>query len=118
MKLTLHGKVYQAGFASLGQLTIGDARVIKREFGLSIKDVQARIESMSSSSALDINSQLDMLAILAYLVTSRTGDPVGFDVLDRIPIEDLPKMMDYADDIPPADDAKAAVAKDAPEPPL
>lgn len=114
MKLTLHGKVYQSGFASLGRLTIGDARVIKREFGMSIDEVQARLMNMAAGSASDINSQLDMLAIIAYLVTSRSGDPVSFDELDRISIEDLPNMMDYADDMAVVDSVEAVELPDIP----
>lgn len=80
--MTLGGKTYEADLAALVNLSIGEARIIKRETGLT---VMGWMDGMQAFNKQDP----DILAGLVFLFKSRAGETVDWGDLDKISVKEF-----------------------------
>lgn len=113
--LALGGKTYRAKVVDLVQLSIGEARVIKRETGMKIADWRDTFRAIDREDP-------DLLIGMAYLMRSRAGEPVNWSDLDHMSSLELMAAFEATADTEPEPAAPAqeltadATVIPAPEP--
>jgi hypothetical protein len=85
IRLTLGGKDYIASYDEVTRATIGEMRTIKRETGMTIPQLHARLLALNGRT----DDDMDLYAALVYLVMCRSGETVTWAEVDAIPIVDL-----------------------------
>lgn len=88
MKLTLNGKTYESDLSPLVEVSIGEARAIKRETGLTIMAWKDGLENLGRLDP-------DVLAALVFLLRSRAGEKVDWSEMDGLTISDLAAGLDF-----------------------
>ncbi|MGH3427349.1 MAG: hypothetical protein ACRDQZ_07235 [Mycobacteriales bacterium] len=104
--LTLAGTEYTAAYDDLANMTIGEIRTIKRETGLSITELLAKIFTVKDDEDLD----MDVLASLVYLVVSRSAAKLSWADVERIPLVELAAGLSVVPDEPVPVDAALELA--------
>lgn len=82
MKLTLGGSEYRSGILDLYRLTLGEARVIKRNTGLTLSDWRLGLITWGREDP-------DVLAGLLYVLKIRAGEHVLWADLDTVNAQDI-----------------------------
>jgi phospholipase C len=108
MKLTLAGTEYQSDLFPLLKLTIGEARVIKRNTGMNIGQWRNGLSNLGEEDA-------DVLAALVFLLRSRAGETVddNWDELDALSEYDIITGFDFTVTENDKRDAETQTAEDA-----
>lgn len=88
MKLTLDGTTYESRLLELFTMSIGEARIIKRQTGLTIADWQDGVQSLDRVDP-------DVFVSLVYLLKSRAGETVDWDELDALPVMAVIQGLDF-----------------------
>jgi hypothetical protein len=106
MKLTLGDTEYQSDLFPLLKLTIGEARIIKRNTGMNIGQWRNGLSNLGEEDP-------DVLAALMFLLRSRAGEQVTWDEIDLMSEYDIITGFDFT--ITEADkrDQEAQTAEDA-----
>lgn len=91
MKLTLGDKEYTSTLMGLYELSIGEARTIKRNTGMTITEWQLGLALFSRREDADI------LAGLVFLLRSRAGEQVAWSDIDTLPIKSVKEGFDVTD---------------------
>ena len=108
LQLTLDGREYRCTQESLTELTIKEARDIKRHTGMRIA---AWGKAMSEIDEVDPDAFLG----LAYLLKTRSGEVFDWSALDDMPIFELTKCFKTVDE-PGPEPADSGETVDAGEP--
>lgn len=82
MKLTLGEVTYQSDLMALYRLSIAEARVIKRQTGMTLADWRFSLITY-------FREDPDMLAGLVYLLKHRAGEVVDWDEIGLINAQDV-----------------------------
>jgi hypothetical protein len=85
-------------------MTIGEIRTIKRETGLSITGLHAKLLSVKDADNVD---DMDLYASLVYLLMSKSGETVTWADVEAIPIVDLAAGLSVLPDEPAEQSGKA-----------
>lgn len=102
MKLTLDDVEYESRLIDMFTMSIGEARTIKRQTGLTVGDYH---DGLKTLDRLDPDIFLSMV----FLLKSRAGETVDWDVLNELPLMAVMQGLDFAlSDQDRADLAKAA----------
>ena len=96
IKLALGGKEYEATYDDVTKVTIGEIRTIKRETGMTIPELHARVLALNERTDDDI----DLYAVLVYLLMSHSGQAVTWADVEAIPIVDLAAGLSVVPDEP------------------
>ena len=104
MKLTLGDKTYESDLGPLKEPSIGEARAIKRQTGLTITDWAEGLENLGRLDP-------DVLAGLVFLLRKRAGEPVDWAEIDSLSLADFAAGLSF--DLTEGD--KAAIAAAAAE---
>lgn len=100
--LTLGGRTYTSGLVELLQLTIGEARVIKKATGMTIADWRDTFRQVAREDP-------DLLIGMAYLMRTRAGETADWSDLDHMSATDLANAFDLTKEPePPAPDTPPA----------
>lgn len=91
MKLTLEGKVYTEKTMHLYELSLGEAREIKRFTGLTLADWRLGLLTWNRHDP-------DVLAGVVWLLKHRAGEPVHWDQINMLPAAELLGAFDWSDD--------------------
>ena len=106
MKLTLGDTEYQSDLFPLLKLTIGEARVIKRNTGMNIGQWRAGLSNLGEEDP-------DILAALVFLLRSRAGELVDWDELNALSEYDIITGFDFTITEVDKRDQEAQTAEDA-----
>ncbi len=106
MKLTLNGTTYESRLMQLFMMSIGEARTIKRQTGLTIADWQAGVKSLDRVDP-------DVFVSLVYLLKSRAGETVDWDELNALPVLTVIQGLDFELTDEDRADMSAAVVQEA-----
>lgn len=94
MKLTLRGVEYQSDLLALYEISLGEARKIKRHTGMTISDWRVGLMTFTREDP-------DVLASLVYLLRHRArkaGDPeVDWSEIDQIGSKELAEGFEWED---------------------
>lgn len=88
MKLTLGDKVYESDLAALVEVTIGEARTIKGQTGLTIRGWEEGLKDLASVDP-------DVIAGLVWLLRSRAGEAVDWTEINALTINELATALDF-----------------------
>lgn len=106
MKLTLEGTTYESPILALFKMSIGEARTIKRNTGLTILGWQEGLKAMDQIDP-------DICIGLIYLLRSRAGETVDWDALDELPVADVLGGFDFTLNEEDKSDMEKAVVAEA-----
>lgn len=106
MKLTLNGTTYESRLMQLFTMSIGEARIIKRQTGLTIADWQDGVKSLERVDP-------DVFVSLVYLLKSRAGETVDWDELNALPVMAVIQGLDFELTDEDRADMSAAVVQEA-----
>lgn len=87
IRLILDGREHVVDYDELTRVTIGELRTIKRETGMTLPALHARLLGLKDSGPGDDN--IDLYAAMVYLVLCRAGEQVSWADVERIPLVDL-----------------------------
>lgn len=94
MKLTLRGVEYQSDLMGLYELSLGEARQIKRRTGMTISDWRVGLMTFTREDP-------DVLASLVYLLRHRARQPADPEVdwaeIDQVGIKELVEGFEWED---------------------
>lgn len=93
--LTLGGRTYTSGLVELVQVSIGEARVIKKATGMTIADWRDMFRRVDREDP-------DLLIGMAYLMRTRAGETADWSDLDHMPVKDLVAAFDVTNEPDPA----------------
>lgn len=92
MRLTLGGTVYTSPVMRLYDVSLGEAREIKKMTGLTIQDWRL---GLLTFNRLDP----DVLLGLVWLLRTRAGETPHLDELNMIPVAELTTAFDWSEDL-------------------
>jgi hypothetical protein len=101
LKLAVNGKEYVAEAASLTNVTIGELRTIKRETGMTLDQLHERLVLQPLGDGGD--NDIDLYAVLTYLLMSHSGAKVTWADVEAIPLVDLASGLSSVEDEPAAE---------------
>ena len=108
--LTLGGRTYTSGLVDLVQVSIGEARTIKKATGMTIADWRDTFRRVDREDP-------DLLIGMVYLMRTRAGETAEWSDLDHMPVKDLMAAFDVTNEPDPEPATPEAPAVDvAPEP--
>lgn len=94
MKLTLRGVEYQSDLMALYEISLGEARVIKRNTGMTITDWRVGLMTFAREDP-------DVLTALVFLLRHRartSSDPeVDWSEIDQIGVRELAEGVEWED---------------------
>lgn len=103
---TLNGKTYRSSVMDLVRLSIGEARVIKRETGMKIADWRDTFRAIDREDP-------DLLIGLAYLMRTRAGELAEWSDLDHMSSLELMSAFDAVQDPEPVSELAGELIADA-----
>lgn len=92
MKLTLGDKEYVSDLLGLYKLTIGEARVIKRNTDMGIAEWRFGLISMNT------RWDPDVMAGIVFLLRARAGERVDWSDIDTLTVEQITQGFDFTED--------------------
>lgn len=86
MKLTLNGQEYQAPVFSLLNVSVGEARTIKRQTGMTISDWRLGLLTIERQDP-------DVLAAVVFILRHRAGEDVDWADVDKLSTMELARSV-------------------------